>query len=60
MTPAEEAKFDKRADKHFKSHPELPYGKAFNHWNRDKNIEGDKKYRNNFDSVFPRSPGAGI
>lgn len=60
MTEAEETAFEARADKHFKSHPELPKGRSFMHWNRDKNTKGDKKYRANFDSIFPNAPGKGL
>jgi len=60
MTEAEEAAFDRRAEKHFKSQPELPNNRNFVYWNHDKDIKGKLKYRNNFDSVFPNSPGAGL
>ena len=60
MTEQEEAKFDARVEKHFKSHPELPSGRNFVYWNHDKDTEGKKKYRDNFDSVFPNSPGVGL
>lgn len=59
MTAAQEAAFDKRVDKHFQSHRELPNGRNFR-WNSEKDPEADRKYRNNFDSIFPNSPGAGI
>jgi len=60
MTEHEEAVFEARAEKHFKSQPELPNGKNFVFWNHDKDMKGKKKYRSNFDSVFPNSPGAGL
>lgn len=60
MTKQEEAAFEARAEKHFKSHPELPSKRNFTCWNREKNVKGDKKYRSNFDAIFPSSPGAGI
>ena len=60
MTEREEAAFEAKADKHFKSHRELPKGRNFTCWNREKNTKGDKKYRNNFDAIFPNAPGAGL
>lgn len=60
MTEQEERNFDKFEEKYFKSHPELPNGRNFTCWNREKNTKGDKLYKKNFDTIFPSSPGAGI
>lgn len=60
LSAANEAIFEKKAERHFKSHRELPSGRNFTCWNRDKDVEADRKYRENFDSIFPNSPGAGI
>lgn len=61
MTPAEEKAFEKKAEKHFKGQRELPVGRDFRwnqpHWHANA---GDKKYRENFDAIFPNAPGAGI
>lgn len=46
-------------EKHFRSHRELPAGRNFRCWNREKDVKADRKYRENFDKVFPNSPGAG-
>ena len=60
MTEQEEARFEAQAERYFKSHRELPPGRNFTCWNREKNTKGDKKYRSNFDKVFPHAPGAGL
>ena len=60
MTEQEERNFDKFEEKYFKSHPELPNGRNFMCWNREKNTKGDRKYKKNFDAIFPNAPGAGI
>jgi len=60
MTPHEEAVFEKKADKHFKSHPELPNGRNFACWSLEKDNKATAKYKKNFDSIFPNSPGVGV
>lgn len=61
MTKAQEAAFDKRVEKEFKSHRELQNGRDFRwnqpHWHA---TAGDQAYRDNFDKIFPNAPGAGI
>ena len=52
LTAAEEAAFDRKAEKHFKSHRELPSGRNFRCWNRNKDVEGDRKYLANYDAKF--------
>lgn len=59
MTRNEEIAFEKKAEKHFRSHRELPSGRDFR-WNSEKDPEADNKYRTNFDTVFPNAPGAGF
>lgn len=59
MTKQEEVAFEAKADKHFKSQRELPYGRDFR-WNQEKDVKAERKFRNNFDNVFPNAPGAGI
>jgi hypothetical protein len=59
MSKAQEAQFNRDAEKHFKSHPELPNGRDFR-FNSEFDPEADSKYRNNFDRIFPNSPGLGI
>lgn len=51
---------DAKIEKHFRSHPELPVGRNFHTWNHDRDSDGDSLYRNNFDNIFPNSPGVGI
>lgn len=60
MTPQQEAAFERKAEKHFRSHRELPVGRNFWAWNRDKDNAADEKFRENFDSIFPDAPGKGI
>jgi len=60
LTAAQEAAFEKKAEKHFQSHRELPNGRNFTCWNRDKDVEADRRYRENFDAIFPNAPGAGF
>ena len=61
MTRTEEIAFEKQAEKHFKSQRELPNGRDFRwnqpHWHAKA---GDKKFRENFDKIFPNSPGVGF
>lgn len=59
MTPQEEARFEAKAEQHFKSHPELPNGRDFR-FNHEYNKDEDNRYKANFDTIFPNSPGAGI
>ena len=59
MTPEQERKFEKKAERHFKSQRELPEGRDFR-WNSQRDFEAEKKYRENFDLAFPNAPGAGM
>lgn len=53
MTRHEEAVFNKKAEKHFKSHPELPSGKTI--WfNKTWDSKANKKYIDNYDNIFRR------
>lgn len=60
MTPHEEAAFEVKAEKHFRSHRELKAGRNFHCWNHVHVPDEDDKYRKNFDATFPNSPGVGI
>jgi len=60
MTPQQEAAFEKKAEQHFKGHRELPNGKNFTCWNREHSKEAEQKYKQNFDKIFPNSPGVGF
>lgn len=51
MNAAQEAALDAKIEKHFRSHRELPTGRNFRCWNRDKDIVGDKNYRINYDQI---------
>ena len=51
MTPAQEAAFDAKVEKHFRSHRELPSGRNFRCWNRNKDVEGDRNYNQNYDQI---------
>jgi len=53
-------KFRKKAQESYGSHRELPSGKNFKMWNQDHDPEADQKFRDNFDRIFPNSPGNGI
>ena len=61
MTKDEEARFEKKAEQHFKGQRELQCGRDFRwnqpHWYAN---QGDKKFKQNFDRIFPHAPGAGI
>ena len=66
MTPGQEAVFERNANRYFRSHREIPNGRDFR-WNsyRYDNYHSQDgrpilRFRNNFDSVFPDAPGAGI
>lgn len=66
MTPQQEAAFDRKAEKHFRSHREIPNGRDFR-WNNYRfdlvNTPAGRaidNFRNNFDSVFPDAPGSGV
>lgn len=60
MTPAQEAAFERKAEKHFKSHRPPPLGRNPIIWEQNHQPDADKKFRKNFDLVFPDAPGAGI
>ena len=48
-------------DKYFaNTHKELPWGRNFRCFNREKDVVADRKYRANFDKIFPNAPGAGF
>jgi len=51
MTPAQEAVFDAKVEKHFQSHRELPPGRNFRCWNRDKDVVGERLYCENYDKI---------
>jgi len=51
MNAAQEAAFEAKAEKHFRSHRELPVGRNFRCWNRDKDVTGDRNYRQNYDQI---------
>lgn len=59
MTPQQEAAFEKKAERHFKSQRELPNGRDFR-WNMTIDPTSEKKYRKNFDTIFPNAPGVGM
>lgn len=51
---------DRKFEKHFKSHRGLPNGRNFRWWNADQSPEADRKFRDNFDRIFPNAPGSGL
>jgi len=51
---------DAKIEKHFRSHRDVPSGRWFRTWEHDRDPVADRKYRDNFDRIFPNSPGAGI
>ena len=59
MTRQEEIAFEKKAERHFKSHRELPNGRDYR-FNKTYSKEEDRKFKANFDAIFPNSPGAGM
>lgn len=56
---ASEAVWEQKADKWFKSHRELPTGRDFR-WNMKIDKRSERKFRKNFDQIFPDAPGVGI
>ena len=51
MTPVQEAAFDAKVEKHFQSHRELPSGRNFRCWNREKDVVGEQLYYDNYDKI---------
>lgn len=52
--------FKSRMKQHDRQHNDTPDGRNFATWNHPNFIEGQRKVRENFDSIFPDAPGAGI
>lgn len=57
---AAERRLDAKIEKHFKSHRDVPNGRNFVFWEHDNDPVARRKYRENFDKIFPNAPGAGI
>lgn len=58
---AAERALDAKIDRHFRmTHRGVPKGRSFIHWEHQYDREADKKFRENFDRIFPNAPGAGI
>jgi len=57
-----EAKYDKMIDDAGKHHQACPLGRNFLAFGGRDRLSKDavKKYRDNFDRVFPNAPGAGM
>ena len=51
MTRQEEAAFERKAEKHFKSHRGTPNGRSFL-WDKRETAQERENYRNNYDLVF--------
>lgn len=51
MNAAQEAAFEAKAEKHFRSHRELPSGRNFRCWNREKDVDGDRNYSRNYEDI---------
>jgi len=61
MTPEQERQFEIKAEKMLAGQRELPNGRNFLCFSLRFKDENDmKNYRENFDTVFPNAPGAGI
>lgn len=60
MTPEQERVFDAKVEKHFKSHRELPNGKNFLYWNRDRDPVADQKYKDNYDATFRNAKSSNL
>lgn len=58
MNAQQEAAFEAKADKHFKSHRDTPNGRNFLFWDHELTEKDKKNYSKNFDTIFPNSPGA--
>ncbi len=66
LTAAQEKQFDRQTEKHFSRQREIPPGRdyrwntyRFDQYGKDGERPADK-FKKNFDSIFPNSPGAGI
>lgn len=66
MTRQEEAAFDKKAEAHFRSHRGTPKGydsrvlRKGGYRNSAERKERKKLHDKNFDTIFPKAPGAGF
>jgi hypothetical protein len=58
VTLAEEAKFEKKAEKSLKSHPELPNGRDFRCFMERGRSDMGQDFENRFDNTFPDAPGS--
>ena len=52
--------FKKRMAAHSKQHNGVPNGRNFATWDHPGFTVGQRKYRGNFDSIFPGAPGVGL
>ena len=52
--------FKKRMAAYNKQHNGVPNGRNFATWDHPGYTEDQRKYRGNFDSIFPDAPGAGL
>jgi len=58
MTPAEEYKFEKKAEQHFRGKQELPLGRDFRCFRYRYDCPAtDQDFKSNFDKTFPEAPG---
>jgi len=57
MTREEEARFEAKAEKHFRGQRELPPGRDFR-WNVFRFRDEDETFRKRFDQTFPDAPGS--
>ena len=51
---------NKTTEKFFRSHRDTPTGRNFVYWNGVETAQDRQNYRDNFDSIFPNAPGAGM
>lgn len=55
---AKERALDAKLEKSFRSHRDVPNRRNFHTWNHQFDKAEEEAYRDNFDRIFPNSPGA--
>lgn len=58
LTAAEDAAFEKQADKEMRSHRVFPNGRDFRCFNERFRTDNTGSFRDKYDDTFPASPGS--
>ena len=59
LTPAQEAEFERRAEREFRGQRLLPNGRNFTCWEHEHQPRADRAYRQNFQQIKFASPPPG-